>query len=53
MGGSMLLLHFNQLMPAPSDVTFVFLMQIGIALGFLTGFRAVTYLLRRGDKPAI
>ncbi len=53
MGGWMLLLHVNGLMPAPGDVTFLFLMQIGIAVGFLTGFPAVAYLLRRGIKPAV
>lgn len=53
MGGWMLLLHFNALMPAPTDVTFLFLMQIGIALGFLTGYPAVALLLRRGSKPAV
>jgi hypothetical protein len=53
MGGWMLLLHFNELMPAPTDVTFLFLMQIGIALGFLTGYPAVALLLKRGSKPAV
>ena len=53
MGGWMLLLHFNQLMPAPTDVTFFFLMQIGIGLGFLTGLPAVALLLKRGDKLAV
>jgi hypothetical protein len=53
MGGWMLLLHFNELMPAPTDVTFLFLMQIGIALGFLTGLPAVAALLKRGSKPAV
>lgn len=46
MGGWMLL-HFNSAMPAPGDVAFLFLMQIGIALGFLTGYPAVALLLRR------
>ncbi len=53
MGGWMLLLHFNQLMPGPGEVTFLFLMQIGIALGFLTGYPAVAMLLKRGAKPAV
>ncbi len=53
MGGWMLLLHFNQLMPSPGEVTFLFLMQIGIALGFLTGYPAVALLLKRGAKPAV
>ncbi len=53
MGGWMLLLHFNELMPAPGEVTFLFLMQIGIALGFLTGYPAVALLLKRGAKPAV
>ena len=53
MGGWMLLLHFNGLMPAPTDVTFLFLMQIGIALGFLTGYPAVALLVKRGSKVAV
>ncbi len=53
MGGWMLLLHFDELMPAPTDVTFLFLMQIGIILGFLTGLPAVAALLKRGSKPAV
>ncbi len=53
MGGWMLLLHVNELMPAPGEVTFLFLMQIGIALGFLTGYPAVALLLKRGSKPAV
>lgn len=53
MGGWMLLLHFNELMPPPTDVAFLFLMQIGIALGFLTGYPAVALLLKRGTKTAV
>ncbi len=53
MGGWMLLLHVNELMPAPGEVAFLFLMQIGIALGFLTGYPAVALLLKRGSKPAV
>ena len=53
MGGWMLLLHFNDLMPEAGDIRFTFLMQIGIALGFLTGYPAVNYLIRRGLKPAV
>ena len=53
MGGWMLVLHFNGLMPPVTSVNFVFLMQVGIVLGFLTGFPAVALLLRRGAKVAV
>ncbi|MHA7295540.1 DUF4396 domain-containing protein, partial [Arthrobacter sp. HLT1-21] len=38
MGGWMLLMHFGNFMPAPTDITFFFLMQIGLVLGFLTAY---------------
>ena len=50
MGGWMLLLHFNGLLPPLSSVNFLFLMQVGILLGFLTGYPAVALLLKRGSK---
>ena len=53
MGGWMLLLHFNQLMPPVTSISFLFLMQIGIVLGFLTGYPAVALLLKRGTKVAV
>ena len=53
MGGWMLLLHFNELMPPPASMSFLFLMQIGIVLGFLTGYPAVAMLLKRGAKVAV
>jgi hypothetical protein len=53
MGGWMLLLHFNELMPPLASVSFLFLMQIGIVLGFLTGYPAVALLLKRGTKVAV
>jgi hypothetical protein len=53
MGGWMLLLHFNGVMPPPASVSFLFLMQIGIVLGFLTGYPAVALLLKRGTKVAV
>lgn len=46
--GWMLLLHFNGLMPAVTEVTFVFLMQVGLVLGFIAGAPAISVLLRRG-----
>lgn len=48
MGGWMLLLHFNELMPPATEGSFWFLMQIGIVLGLLTGYPAVAWLTRRG-----
>lgn len=53
MGGWMLVLHFNQLLPPLTSVNFLFLMQIGIVLGFLTGYPAVAMLLKRGTKAAV
>lgn len=54
MGGWMLLLAFGvEFMPSPSDIAFVFLMQIGLILGFLTGYPAVAWLLSRGTKAAV
>ncbi len=47
--GWMLLLHFNGLMPAVL-LTFVFLMQVGLVLGFIAGAPAISVLLRRGAK---
>ena len=51
--GWMLLLHFNGIMPAVTDVTFVFLMQVGLVLGFIAGAPAISLLLRRGFKAAV
>lgn len=50
MVGWMLLLHFNGLMPAVTEVSFVFLMQVGLVLGFIAAFPAISALLRRGAK---
>jgi hypothetical protein len=50
MGGWMLVLHFALFMPPPADVAFLFLMQVGLILGFLTGYPAVLWLVRRGVK---
>ena len=52
MGGWMLVLHYNVLLPPLTSTTFLFLMQIGILLGFLTGYPAVAALLQRGTKVA-
>ena len=53
MGGWMLVLHYGELMPPLTSVSFLFLMQVGIVLGFLTGYPAVAALLRRGAKVAV
>ena len=52
MGGWMLVMHYLLFMPPLTDVTFLFLMQIGLILGFLTGYPAVLWLVRRGIKTA-
>jgi hypothetical protein len=53
MGGWMLFLHFSAFMPAPTDIAFLFLMQIGLILGFLTGYPAVAWLVERGTKATV
>jgi len=53
MGGWMLVLHFLLFMPPLTDVTFLFLMQVGLILGFLTGYPAVLWLVRRGIKTTV
>ncbi len=53
MGGWMLVMHFLLFMPPLTDVTFLFLMQIGLILGFLTGYPAVLWLIRRGTKATV
>lgn len=44
MGGWMLFLHFGWIMPPASDVTFVFLMQMGLLLGSLTALPVASRL---------
>lgn len=53
MGGWMLVLHFNEIMPPLASASFLFFMQIGIVLGFLTGYPAVALLLKRGSKVVV
>ena len=53
MGGWMLVMHYVLFMPPLTDVTFLFLMQVGLILGFLTGYPAVLWLLRRGIKTTV
>lgn len=48
MGGWMLLLHYNALMPPATEGSFWFLMQIGILIGLVTGYPVVRWLVRRG-----
>ena len=50
MVGWMLLLHFNNAMPAVTDSTFWFLMQVGVLVGLLTGYPAVKWLLSRNQS---
>ena len=49
MVGWMLLLHFNSAMPAVTEGTFWFLMQIGVIVGLATGYPAVRFLLNRSQ----
>lgn len=50
MVGWMLLLHFNDLMPPVTEGSFWFLMQMGVILGLLTGYPAVSWLVRRNQS---
>lgn len=50
MVGWMLLLDANQAMPAVTEATFWFLMQVGVVVGLATGYPAVRWLLRRADR---
>ena len=50
MVGWMLLLHFNNAMPAVTESTFWFLMQVGVIVGLLTGYPAVKWLLSRNQS---
>lgn len=52
MVGWMLLLHFNNAMPAVTEGTFWFLMQLGVMAGLVTGYPAVAWLLRRNQTVA-
>ncbi len=49
MVGWMLLLYFNDAMPAVTEGTFWFLMQIGVIVGLVTGYPAVQWLVRRNQ----
>lgn len=48
MGGWMVVLHYNELMPPATEGSFWFLMQVGILLGLLTGYPAARWLVARG-----
>ncbi len=52
MVGWMLLLHFNDAMPAVSESTFWFLMQVGVIVGLATGYPAVKWLVTR-DRTVV
>lgn len=49
MVGWMLVLHFNDMMPAVSEGTFWFLMQLGVIVGLATGYPAVKWLMSRSQ----
>ncbi len=48
MGGWMVALHYNELMPPATEGSFWFLMQLGVLLGLLTGYPAARWLVSRG-----
>ncbi|GKV71890.1 hypothetical protein QMY03_00770 [Arthrobacter sp. KFRI-F3372] len=39
MGGWMLFMQFGNFMPAPTDISFFFLMQVGLVLEFFTAYQ--------------
>ena len=53
MGGWMVLLHVNELMPPATEGSFWFLMQVGIVLGMLTGSPAVSWMARQRRQPVL
>lgn len=52
MVGWMVLLYLGSLMPPASDVSFVFLMQIGVVIGLGTAYPVIVGLARRSTRPA-
>ena len=50
MVGWMLVLHFNELIPAVTSASLLFLIQIGNVLGFIVALPIVALLLKRGAK---
>ncbi|MDQ3607962.1 MAG: DUF4396 domain-containing protein [Actinomycetota bacterium] len=51
--GWMLILYYNEIMPAAGDVRFTFLMQVGLILGTLTAYPAMRLLASRRNKAAV
>ncbi len=47
MGGWMVALHYNELMPPATEGSFWFLMQLGVLLGLVTGYPAARWLVDR------
>lgn len=52
MGGSMVFLHFAELMPPATEASFWLLMQIGIVLGLLTGYPITSRRAKQSPVPA-
>ncbi|MCD2191538.1 DUF4396 domain-containing protein [Actinomycetospora soli] len=52
MVGWMVVLHLGALMPPADDVSFVFLMQIGVVIGLATAFPLISALARRVNATA-
>ena len=50
MGGWMVALHYNELMPPATEGSFWFLMQLGVLLGLVTGYPAARWLVGRGGS---
>lgn len=53
MGGWMVLLHYNELMPPATEGSFWFLMQLGIVLGLVTGYPAARWLADRNRAAPV
>ena len=52
MVGWMVVLHLGALMPPAGEVSFVFLMQIGVVIGIGTAYPVVSGLARRSTRAA-
>lgn len=51
MVGWMVVLHLGSLMPPVSEVSFVFLMQVGVVIGLATAYPVISGLARRTTRP--
>lgn len=53
MVGWMVVLHIGVLMPPISEVSFVFLMQIGVVIGLGTAYPVISHFAHRSARPVV